>query len=223
MHSIVFKSKSNKSPGPDGFSNEFFKVFWPEIGTVLLKLMNSYWETGCIDKHQNMGIITCIPKRGKLRNELRNWRPITLLNSIYKFYSSILAERIKIVLPKLIHTDQKGFINGRFIGENTRLIYDIIHECSQQNSKGLIVLIDFEKAFDSISWTFIRKSINSVNQHSNGCNLYKKFPIQKSYKMVTYQNKFFWEGDAGKVTQSHLTCSFWLPNSFRKPPGLIQK
>ena len=98
-------------------------------------------------------------KRGKLRNNLKNWRPITILNSIYKFYSAILSERLKIILPKLIHSDQKGFINGRFIGENTRLIYDILDECSYQNSKNLIVLIDFEKAFDSLSWNIIRKSL----------------------------------------------------------------
>ena len=66
---------------------------------------------------------------------------------------------MKTVLPKLIHTDQKGYINDGFIRENSRLIYDIIHECSSQNLKGLIVLIDFEKAFDWLSWNFIRKSL----------------------------------------------------------------
>ena len=159
LHSVILKSKNNKSPGPDGFSNEFFKTFWPDISTLLLKLLNAYREKGTIDEHQNLGIITCIPKGGKLRNNLKNWRPITLLNSVYKFYSSILSERLKLILPKLIHSDQKGFINGRFIGENTRLIFDIIEECSHQNSKNLIVLIDFEKAFDSLSWNFIRKSL----------------------------------------------------------------
>ena len=114
-----------------------------------------------------MGIITCIPKGGKLRNNLRNWRVITLLNSIYKFYSAILAERLKIFLPKLKHSDQKGFINGRFIGEHTRLIYDIIDECSYQNSKNLIVVIDFEKAFDSLSWNFIRKSLETYKFGEN--------------------------------------------------------
>ena len=94
-----------------------------------------------------------------LGNNLKNWRPITLLNSIYKFYSSIISERIKILLPKLIHPDQKGFVNNRFIGENTRLTYDIINESNKQNKDGLIILIDFEKAFDAISWSFILKSL----------------------------------------------------------------
>ena len=111
------KSKNNKSPGPDGFTNEFFKAFWLEINLIFLKLMKSYRDKGSIDENHINGIITCIPKGGKARSDLKNWRPITLLNSIYKFYSSILSERIKPTLTKLIHTDQKGFINGRFIGE----------------------------------------------------------------------------------------------------------
>ena len=54
-------------------------------------------------------------------------------------------ERIEILLPKLIHLDQKGFINGRFIGQNTQLIFDVINECKQLKLKGLILLIDFKK------------------------------------------------------------------------------
>ena len=129
----VFKSKNNKSPGPDGFSNEFYKQFWPRINILLLKLMNFYRLNAILNAAQTTGIITCIPKGGKVRNDLKNWRPLTLLNSIYKFFSGILAERIKKILPKLIHLDQKGFINGRFIGENTRITSDIINECNSQN------------------------------------------------------------------------------------------
>ena len=121
LKNIVYKSKHNKSPDPDGFSNEFYKIFWLQINRLLLKLMNFYRERVFLNKAKSSGIKTCIPKGGKLRNELKNWRPITLLNSIYKFYSGILAERIKNCLSKIINVDQKGFINGRFIGENTRM------------------------------------------------------------------------------------------------------
>ena len=163
LKTTVYKSKNNKSPGPDGFSNEFYKKIWTQIKQLLLKLMLFYRERGSLNKNQISGIITCIPKGGKLRNDLKNWRPITLLNSIYKFYSGILAERIKNLLPKLIHPDQKGFINDRFIGENTRLIYDIINECEKKKLSGIIILIDFEIAFDSISWKFILKSLEKFN------------------------------------------------------------
>ena len=107
------------------FQMNFIKYFGNKL-KHLLKLMNFYRERKFPNKAQTSGVITCIPKGGKTRNDLKNWRPITLLNSIYKFYSGILAERVKLLSPKLINVDQKGFINGRFIGENIRLTYYII-------------------------------------------------------------------------------------------------
>ena len=77
------------------------------------------------------------------------------MNSIYNFFSTIIANRIKGVLTSIIHTDQKGFIKGRFIGDNIRLTNDIIYECEVQNIDGLIILVDFSKAFAVISWDFI--------------------------------------------------------------------
>ena len=68
------------------------------------------------------GIITCLPKSNKDRHYLKNWRPISLLNVVYKLASAVIANRIKTVLSSLIHEDQKGFISGRFIGENIKLI-----------------------------------------------------------------------------------------------------
>ena len=103
------------------------------------------------------GVITCIPKQGKLRNDLKNWRPLTLLNSIYNFFSSMVANRLKTCLP--INEDQTGFISGRFIGENTRMVYDTIQYCASQNSPGLLIVLDFSKAFDTIEWEFISEAL----------------------------------------------------------------
>ena len=74
-----------------------------------------------------------------------------------------LANRIKTVLPKIINSDQTGFIPGRYIGENTRLIYDIMHYTEENNIPGTLLMIDFEKAFDSVSWNFIQKSLQFYN------------------------------------------------------------
>ena len=91
---------------------------------------------------------------------MKNYRPISLLNCIYKIASGAIANRIKTTLHKIIHQDQTGFISGRYLGENTRLVYDIMHCAEQYNLKGLLLLIDFEKAFDSISWSFINKVLS---------------------------------------------------------------
>lgn len=107
-----------------------------------------------------LAIITCIPKDGKSKQFLENWRPISLLNVIYKIASGWIAERIKKILDKLISKDQTGFIKGRFIGENIRIIYDVMKYTERNSIPGLLMLIDFEKAFDSISWDFIYQTLD---------------------------------------------------------------
>ena len=73
--------------------------------------------------------------------------------------SAVIANQLKSSLDELIHENQKGFISGRFIGENIRLIYDALFETKNRNLQSLILSIDFEKAFDSVSWKFIEKTL----------------------------------------------------------------
>ena len=112
---------------------------------------------------QKQGVITCLPKPNKSRHYLKNWRPISLLNVVYKLASSVISNRLKTILDKLINQDQKGFIAGRFIGENVRLIYDVLFETKHQDIPGMILSIDFEKAFDTVSWKFMKKVLEYFN------------------------------------------------------------
>ena len=86
---------------------------------------------------QRRGVITLIPKDDSSLLELSNWRPITLLNVDYKIAAKAIASRIKNVLPTLIHSDQSGFMKDRFIGQNIRLINDILEQTELQNIPGL--------------------------------------------------------------------------------------
>ena len=67
------------------------------------------------------------------------------------------------MLDSLIHDDQNGFMSGRFIGDNIKLIYDILFETKQQEIPELILSIDFEKVFDTVSWKFIDKVLTYFN------------------------------------------------------------
>ena len=77
---------------------------------------------------------------------LKNWRPISLLNTDYKIITKCLAIRLQKVLPSLINSDQTGFLKGRYIGENIRTIADLIDYNSLKNKPGIILLIDIKKA-----------------------------------------------------------------------------
>ena len=101
-------------------------------------------------------MITVIPKEEESLVTLKNWRPITLLNVDYKIASKAIAKRIEPVLPSLIHSDQTGFIKERYIGENVRLVSDILEQTKKDKSTGILLPLDFRKASDTFEWPLIQ-------------------------------------------------------------------
>ena len=175
------KSMSNgKSPGSDGYTVEFYKVFWRDIGPFLFRSLHFGYENGEFSKFQYQSVITCIPKEDKDRRYLANWRPISLMNTDTKIASAVIANRIKPVLPSIISDCQKGFIKDRFMGENTRLLYDLMHYLEKHNKTGLLLLVDFEKAFDSIEWSFLKKALKSFNFGPSICKWFEVFYLKAS-------------------------------------------
>ena len=151
--------QSNKSPGGDGFSRECFETFFDLIGIHLLNSCNEAFTKGQLSISQRRGVICLIPKDDSDLTELSNWRPLTLLNVDYKILAKAIGQRIESKLSSLIHPDQTGFIKGRFIGQNVRLLNDIMKYREAKNHPGTLLFIDFRKAFDTIEWNFLRKCI----------------------------------------------------------------
>ena len=92
-------------------------------------------------------------------NYIKNWRPLTMLNIDYKILSKTLANRMKEVLPYIIHEDQTGFMEGRSISSNIRKMIEVIEYTKRANKPGVIVTIDFEKCFDRIERAAVRGSL----------------------------------------------------------------
>ena len=84
-----------------------------------------------------------------------------LINVDAKIASKVIAARIIKVLPEIIHTNQTGYVKDRFIGEAARSIIDVMEYTKQQNIPGILLFIDFEKAFDSIDWNFMLKCLDA--------------------------------------------------------------
>ncbi|MEM6816943.1 MAG: reverse transcriptase domain-containing protein, partial [Bacteroidota bacterium] len=159
----VKSMKHNKSPGSDGFTVEFFQFFWEDIRVFWVRSINLGFKSRSLSSTQKEGLIITLPKGNKCRKSLKNWRPITLLNVSYKIASLCIANRIKQVLENIISRDQTGFMPNRFAGENIRLVYDILNFSKIVKKPGILLLIDFEKAFDSIAWSFLNKCLNWFN------------------------------------------------------------
>ena len=116
----MFKMKKNKSPGQDGICVEFYKMYWNEVKEDLFEVVAKGLDDRRLAHLQYLAIIKLLYKKGD-RHNMKNWRPISLLNVDYKILSKTLAERIKCVLPEIIRTDQRGCIQGCFIGETSDL------------------------------------------------------------------------------------------------------
>ena len=94
---------------------------------------------------------------------VKNWRPLSLLNADYKILVKAIAFRMKIVVHKIIHSDQTGFISGRNIGENLVKLISIIEYCEENDLPALLISIDFEKAYDYVEWPAVEYAFKFFN------------------------------------------------------------
>ena len=92
-----------------------------------------------------------------------------------KICSAAISNRLKPVLVKLISQTQKGVLKGRYIGECTRLIFDLIEKMEEEDIPGLLVLLDFKIAFDTVEWSFLYETLQFVGFRESFCFWIKTF------------------------------------------------
>ena len=154
---FIKHTNHNKAPGLTGETTAFFKCFWPKIKTLVTNALNNVLQIKELPKRQKIGIICLIPKQEKDSRKIGNLRPITLLSTFYKIMSGIITNRLKPILDRIIGNWQKAYLLGRYIGEVTRSTYDIFAYATSNNLPGILLLVNFSKAFNSISFKFIEK------------------------------------------------------------------
>ena len=161
LYNSLSNMKPDKVSGPDGLSVEFYRAFWPHISDIVHGALMQAKVKGQMSDSQHRGILRLLPKKNKDLMYIRNWRPITLLNVDYKLLSKSLATRLCAVLPDLVYQDQWGFIKDRYIGDNIMEIYSLIARAEQQDEEAILILLDIQKAFDSVSWWFLKKVLDT--------------------------------------------------------------
>ena len=211
----VKQLKKSKSPGSDGFTSEFYQFFWTDIKHPLTESIHYSFQKGELSIEQKRGILTLIPKKNKDRLYLQNWRPITLLNTDYKIIAKILANRLQKVLPYVINEDQTGYIKGRFIGQNIRIIDDVLYFAKSEKLPGIILTIDFEKAFDSINWKFILKSLNLFSFGPQFCKWVNIMYTDISSTVINNGNICEWFYPSRGIRQGCPLSAYLFYNSCR--------
>lgn len=153
---VFFSLKDNKSPGLDGFNALFFKRAWCIVGQDVIKAIKSFFQSGRLLKELNTTAIALIPKIPN-PDKLKDFRPISCCNTVYKCIAKIMANRLKVVLPNLVGPQQTAFIQGRRIGDNVLLVQDLLRNYHRNTGTPRCALkVDLMKAYDTVRWDFIR-------------------------------------------------------------------
>lgn len=160
---VLFKMPSNKSPGPDGFTTEFFKASWHIIGKDFITAVRSFFTMGFLPKGLNATILALIPKKD-IAVEMKDYRPISCCNVLYKVISKVIANRLKGTLPQCITQNQSAFVRDRLLVENLLLATEIVKDYHRDDvSPRCAMKIDLAKAFDSVNWRFLLNTLRAMN------------------------------------------------------------
>nr|BAD04856.1 reverse transcriptase [Takifugu rubripes] len=154
LNNSLCSFKTGKSPGQDGLPVEFYLTFWDLLAPDLITVFMEFEGLDRLPDSFRVGIVTLLHKQ-KDKTELKNWRPITLLNVDCKLFSRLLATRMSTFLEEVIDPDQACAIPGRKITDSLVLIRDTICYARDRNMRLVVLNLDFEKAFDRVSHQYL--------------------------------------------------------------------
>ncbi|GJT95771.1 RNA-directed DNA polymerase, eukaryota [Tanacetum coccineum] len=160
IRTAVWGCGVDKSPGPDGFTFEFFRKFWTVIGPDFCIAVKWFFEHGGFAIGCNSSFVTLIPKVLDPKT-VSDFRPISLIGSLYKVVTKILATRLSLVISDLISDVQTAFLPNRQILDGPFIINEVLSRCKFKKQQAMIFKVDFAKAYDSVRWDFLDDVLSS--------------------------------------------------------------
>ena len=140
----------DKALGPDGYTVAFWQSNWGTVKEDVLKLFKDFFETGKFVRSLNTTFIVLVPKKFEAE-DLKDFRLISLVNSLYKLISKVLANRLKKVMSCLVNKAQIAFVEGRQILDASLIANEIIDSMVKEKETSILCKLDIEKAYDHIS------------------------------------------------------------------------
>uniref|UniRef100_A0A671TVY8 Reverse transcriptase domain-containing protein n=1 Tax=Sparus aurata TaxID=8175 RepID=A0A671TVY8_SPAAU len=166
VHKAINSMQNRKSPGPDGFTVEFFKAYSMLLVPILVRMFNDSFTEGRLPATLYEASISLLLKKDRDPTSCGNYRPVSLLNVDCKILAKVLALRLQNVMSSIISLDQTGFTLGRHSFFNTRRLLNILSSPAP-NTPEVVVALDAEKAFDRVEWGFLFSVLEKFGFDSN--------------------------------------------------------
>jgi len=196
LTSALQQAAKGKTPGIDGLPYEFYRVFWDQLGPVLLRVFQECLALGTLPLTMRTGVFSLLYKKGD-RRLLHNWRPISLLCTDTKLLSLALNRRLMTYIDQIISADQAGFMPGRVPGENILLVQSAL----RYHRSGYVLLLDQQNAFDRVDRDFMMTALERFGCPPRWCAMVR----------LLYAN-----------TCAQVLVNGWLSNPFALTRGVRQ-
>eukprot|EP00253_Pinus_taeda_P003424 PITA_03424 len=165
IRKVIWTLQPDKSPGPNGFSINFYRDHWHLIRKDLAKMLRGIQRKGKMGGFTNSTFLALIPKENRPTSFSR-FRPISLCNSSYKIFTKVIASRLQPLLPSLISENQGGFLPNRQIHDTITLVQEAIHSSTSRHEKGLVLKLDLANAFDRVRHSFLYAVLRNMGFNS---------------------------------------------------------
>lgn len=158
----VFSFQLGKSPGSDGLPIEFFRVFWDLVKADMVEVFAECLRDKTLSESMRDGVISLLYKNKGERMDLKNWRPITLLNADYKVLAKVLMFRLQKVIGALVHPGQGCGVPTRSVTDNLLILRDVCFYAKERNFPLTIVSLDQEKAYDRVNHKYMWRVLRAM-------------------------------------------------------------
>lgn len=162
IKAALFSCYAEGAPRPDGLSFIFYHKFWDLIKGDLVDLFADFHKGSLDLSRLNFALVTLIPKVGEA-TDMKQFRPISLLNCSFKNFSKLLTLRLSAVAQRIVSPTQSAFIKGRFILESVVVAHEVVHSINKSGEPGVILKLDYEKTYDRVSWKFLFDLLKARN------------------------------------------------------------